>query len=251
MTRRRTVIVVAIATAALAVAVGLVVTHRGRSDAPAAAARPPSTSAAPNTPAVPTQTPSATAVPHDVVAAAAPTSFRYAGKGYTIKATVCGMEYVRPLDPPGDQHSTVCWVQHEFGHAPGSSGKGTTYVLGHAWAQDPREVLNRLSEPATRQALQAKAHGTVTQRNGIPTYPVTALNGDVVTLRTAPGVLRYTVRDAYAVSKEQAGLVKSLMAQSTPNRVVIITCAELGHVDYDYNVIVEAYLSSSRATPTT
>jgi hypothetical protein len=248
MSRRRTLIVLTAAVAVVAVAVALVVSRRGHSVRPPVAASHPPTSA---TPAPSSPSPTARPVPHDVVAAAAPTSFRYAGKGYTIKATVCGMEYVRPLDPPGNQHSTVCWVRHDFGHAPGSSGKGTTYVLGHAWAQDPREVLNRLSEPATRQALEAKAHGTVTKRNGIPTYPVTALNGDVITLRTANGILRYTVRDTYAVSKEQAGLVKSLMAQDTPDRVVIITCAELRHVDYDYNVIVEAFLTSARATPTT
>ena len=28
------------------------------------------------------------------------------------------------------------------------------------------------------------------------------------------------------------------MNEHTPNRVVIITCAELNHVDYDYNIIV-------------
>lgn len=250
LARRRTAaIVVAVGVAALAVTVGLVVTHRGHSDPPAAAPRPSISTAPSPTPVA--KAPTAPTVPHDVVAAAAPTSFRYTGKGYTIKATVCGMEYVRPLDPPGDQHSTVCWVQHDFGFAPGSSGEGTTYVLGHAWAQDSREVLNRLSEPATRQMLKAKARGTVTHRDGVPTYPVTALNGDVITLRTANGVLRYTVRDGYAVSKEKAGLVSSLMAQDRPDRVVIITCGELNHVDYDDNIIVEAYLTSSRATTTT
>ena len=56
------------------------------------------------------------------------------------------MAYVRPLDPPGEQHHTVCWVQHDFGFAPGSKGRGTTYVLGHSWAEDPLEVLNKVSE---------------------------------------------------------------------------------------------------------
>jgi hypothetical protein len=179
------------------------------------------------------------------VAAAPPRRFSYRGKGYTIRASVCGMEYVRPLDPPGEQHHTVCWVQHDFGYAPGSNGRGTTYVLGHAWAQDAREVLNPVSEPAMRQVL---AQHSTESRDGIATHPVTALDGDVITLRTPHGVLRYTVRDAYAVAKSQAGNVRSLMAENTRHRVVIITCGELHHVDYDYNIVVEAYLSSSRAT---
>ena len=62
-------------------------------------------------------------------------------------------------------------------------------------------------------------------------------------------MLTYTVKDAYAVSKSQAGYVAPLMDQSIPNRVVIITCGELNHKDYDYNIIVDAYLTSSVATP--
>ena len=61
----------------------------------------------------------------------------YTAPKYRIRAHVCGMEYVRPLDPPGEQHHTVCWVQHDFGFAPGSRGKGTTYVLGHSWGAGP------------------------------------------------------------------------------------------------------------------
>jgi hypothetical protein len=30
---------------------------------------------------------------------------------------------------------------------------------------------------------------------------------------------------------------------------VVITCAERQHVDYDYNIVVEAFLTSSRAIP--
>jgi hypothetical protein len=42
------------------------------------------------------------------------------------------------------------------------------------------------------------------------------------------------------------------MNEHTPNRVVIITCGELNHIDYDYNIIVSAYLTSSKAsTPRT
>lgn len=187
-------------------------------------------------------------VPHDQVAAAAPTAFSITGKGFRINADVCGMEYVRPLDPPGDQHHTVCWVQHDFGFAPASKASGTTYVLGHAWGQDRLEVLNKVSETAMRQVLHLRAQHRTSSVSGIPTYPVTRLNGYLITLRTPRGVLRYTVKDAYAVAKMQAGDVRSLMAERTRNRVVIITCGELDNVDYDYNIIVEAYLTSSVAT---
>jgi hypothetical protein len=99
-----------------------------------------------------------------------------------------------------------------------------------------------------RQALPRIRRGASTPLAGIPTYPVTRLDGAVVTLRTRTGVLRYTVRDAYLVAKADAGNVGPLMAEHTRNRIVIITCGELNHVDYDYNVIVEAYLTSSART---
>jgi hypothetical protein len=187
-------------------------------------------------------------VPHDVVAAAAPIAFTYTAPHYRIRAHVCGMRYVRPLDPPGEQHHTVCWVQHDFGFAPGSHGEGTTYVLGHSWGQDPLEVLNKISETAMHQVLPEINRGDRHLISGIGTYPVTRLNGDVITLRTATGVLKYTVRGAYAVAKSDAGYVRPLVDQHTRNRVVIITCGELHHVDYDYNIIVSALLTSSKAT---
>lgn len=250
--------------AALVIGAILWATNSDSTRKPDAAPPPPSTTPVsvlpPATPTPTTTTPKPRPkpkVPHDIVRAAAPTSFSFAGKGYTIKATVCGMEYVRPLDPPGEQHHTVCWVQHDFGHAPGTNGKGTTYMLGHAWGQDPEEVLNDISESAMRQVLKEKARGKTRDlpavpesgMTTVPTYPVTALNHDVITLRTGNGTLRYKVRDAYAVSKEVAGYIRPLMTQSTPNRIVIITCGELHHYDYDYNIIVEAYLSSSKAAP--
>jgi hypothetical protein len=181
------------------------------------------------------------------VGAAGPSAFTYTAKHYTIKASVCGMENVRPLDPPGEQHHTVCWVQHDFGHAPGTNGRGTTYVLGHAWGQDPLEVLNKISETAMRDVLPEIDRGTRQLISGVVTYPVKHLDGDVITLRTATGVLKYTVRGAYAVAKSDAGYVQPLMNERTRNRVVIITCGELHHVDYDYNIIVSAYLTSSRS----
>ena len=183
-----------------------------------------------------------------MVAAAAPTRFAYTAPKYTIRAQVCGMEYVRPLDPPGEQHHTVCWVQHDFGYAPGSHGKGTTYVLGHSWAQDRLEVLNKISETAMREVLPKVNAGHSRMQDGVVTYLVRHLDGDVITLRTATGVLKYTVRNAYAVAKSDAGYVRSLMAERTRNRVVIITCGELNGIDYDYNIIVSAFLTSSKAT---
>jgi hypothetical protein len=246
--RRAAVILLAVALVAALVVVAIIWTTDRPAKKPAAAPRPPvvTTPLAGTTPAAPK--PRKKVVRHDPVTAAAPTEFAFSGKGYTVRANVCGMEYIRPLDPPGDQHHTVCWVQHDFGHAPGTNGSGTTYILGHAWAQDAQEVLNPIAEPAMRQVLSAKARGTSKIRDGITTYRVTALDGDVISLRTANGVLRYSVRDAYGVAKEDAGSITSLMAENTAHRVVIITCGELNHVDYDYNIIVEAYLSSSRAT---
>ena len=208
----------------------------------------PSPTRTPKVRATPTAVPAVPAVPHDFVAAAAPTSFTYAAPHYTIRANVCGMEYVRPLDPPGEQHHTVCWVQHDFGFAPGSKARGTTYVLGHSWAEDRLEVLNKISAPAMREVLPEVAHRRLHLISNVATYPVTRLDGDVITLRTPAGTLRYTVRGAFAVSKADAGYVRPLMAQHTKNRVVIITCGELHGVDYDYNIIVNAFLTSARAT---
>lgn len=150
------------------------------------------------------------------------------------------MDYVRPLDPPGDQRHTVCWVRQDFGVAPGSNAAGTTYVLGHAWAEAPL-VLNRLSETAMRQAT----HVRPVRVNGISVRPVTVLDGYRLTLWTRTGRLIYRVYGAFAVPKQQAGQVRQVMDQSIPDRVVLITCGELNGVDYDDNVIVYARLESS------
>lgn len=255
-TRRRPVLVGGAVALAAAAAVAVLAGARGaaRTDiaattapsAPAAASHAPS--APPASASVPgTSTATRPSVPHEPVAAAAPTAFTYRDRAFTIGARVCGMAYVRPLDPPGEQHHTVCWVRHDFGFAPGTDGRGTTYVLGHAWAEDPHEVLNRVSAAAMRQVLPQLRAARTTPRDGVPTFPVTRLDGDVITLRTARGTLAYTVRDAYAVAKERAGDVSELMAEHTRNRLVLITCGELGSRDYDYNIVVEAYLTSSVA----
>ena len=104
-----------------------------------------------------------------------PAASRTPAPRYTIKATVCGMEYVRPLDPPGEQHHTVCWVQHDFGFAPGSNGRGTTYVLGHSWGQDAWRCSTRSPRPRCGRCSTRGRHGTAHLVSGIPTYQVTAL----------------------------------------------------------------------------
>ena len=190
-----------------------------------------------------------------VVAAVIVTVLVRAGRGHDG----CGMNFVRPLDPPGEQHHTVCWVQHDFGFAPGTDGRGTTYVAGHSWGQDSREVLNAISERATRQVLGRIAAGRARSVPALPgsgqqsvaVYPVTALTGDVLSLATPNGTLRYSVDNVYAVAKSQAGWVRSLMDEHTKHRVLVITCAELNHVDYAYNIIVEARLTSSKARAAT
>ncbi|MDT4938422.1 MAG: hypothetical protein QOG80_2093 [Pseudonocardiales bacterium] len=180
-------------------------------------------------------------LPHDRVDAAAPTQFVLTGPAFRVTANVCGMPAVFPLDPPGDQLHTVCWVDHDFGVAPGSGTRGTTYVLGHAWSQQ-QLVLNPLSEFAT-----AHLHGARYASNHVATYSVPALLKYSVTLTTPNGTLGYTVTSAFLVGKLDARGVASLMATSTPNRVVVITCAVRDGIDLPQNVILYAKLAWSKA----
>ena len=199
---------------------------------------------APNPPALPPDLPASPpdppASPHEFVAAAAPTEFEMSGPAFDIKANVCQMKYVRPLNPPGDQKHTVCWVRKGFGVAPGSDSGGTSYILGHAWAKT-QLIFNPLSELAMQEVTGQNPE----MQSGVPTFPVNALNGYNIVLRTPAGTLTYTVTHVFAVSKSRAGDVKSLMA-NTPNRVVLITCGVKDEADVDYNVIVDAYLTSSK-----
>jgi hypothetical protein len=204
---------------------------------PAAVAPDPS-AVPPNSPALPLDP---SALPHDFVAPAAPTGFEMSGPAFDIKANVCQMKYVRPLNPPGDQMHTVCWVRKGFGVAPGSDSGGTSYILGHAWAKTPL-IFNPLSELAMQEVTGQNPE----MQSGVPTFPVKAINGYNIVLRTPSGTLTYTVTRAFAVWKSQAGEVKSLIA-NTPNRVVLITCGVKNGVDLDYNIIVDAYLTSSTA----
>jgi hypothetical protein len=179
--------------------------------------------------------------PHEFVAPAAPTGFEMSGSAFDIKANVCQMNYVRPLNPPGDQKHTVCWVRKDFGVAPGSDSGGTSYILGHAWARTPL-VFNPLSELAMQEVTGQNPE----RQSDVQTFPIMALNGYDVILHTPNGTLSYTVTRAFAVSKSRAADVKSLMA-NTPNRIVLITCGVKGGVDVDYNIVVDAYLTSSTA----
>ncbi|MFN2517883.1 MAG: hypothetical protein ABR604_02405 [Jatrophihabitantaceae bacterium] len=175
------------------------------------------------------------------MAPAAPTAFEMTGPAFVIKANVCEMEFVRPLNPPGDQVHTVCWVRSQFGVAPGNKSSGTSYILGHSWAQQ-KLVFNPISELATKQ--MDRAHPQL--QNGVPTYPVKGLNGYRIILRTHNGTLTYVVRNTFGVSKGQAADVRSLMA-NTPGRVVLITCAVGNGADLDYNIVVYGFLVSSVA----
>ncbi|MGH3908711.1 MAG: class F sortase [Pseudonocardiaceae bacterium] len=189
----------------------------------------------------PAPAPDPPAPPREFVAPAAPTGFEMSGPAFDIKADVCQMEYVRPLNPPGDQKRTVCWVREDFGVAPGSESGGTSYILGHAWAKTPL-IFNPLSELAMQEVTGQNPE----IQSGVPTFPVKAINGYDIVLRTPNGTLTYTVTRTFAVSKSQAGDVESLMA-NTPNRVVLITCGVKDGVDADYNIVVDAYLTSSTA----
>lgn len=238
-------------TGAVAVAVVVAVAGVGGGSHPRAAAVPsPLVRLRPVAPAavavaavaVPTHA-EAPVVPHDRVAAAVPHAFSISGPAFSISARVCSMDATIPLDPPGEQHHTVCWVNQRFGVAPGST-TGSSFILGHAWAEDRHEVLNALSSRATAQLLTASPRVV----DGVKTYPVTALNGYVVTLRTSRGILRYRVRDAYAVNKYEARNLRAMWSSTIANRVVIITCAERSGRDYDDNIVVDAYLISSQRT---
>lgn len=234
---------------ALTVAVALIlgVTGCGPSESSSRREAPvvPAAVPAPDPPALPPDPPALPPDPpapsHEFVAPAAPTGFEMSGPAFDVKANVCQMKYVRPLDPPGDQKHTVCWVRKGFGVAPGSDSGGTSYILGHAWAKAPL-IFNPLSELAMQEVTGRNPE----MQSGVPTFPVKAINGYIIVLRTPTGTLTYTVTRAFAVSKSQAGEVKSLMA-NTPNRVVLITCGVKGGVDVDDNIIVDAYLTSSTA----
>jgi hypothetical protein len=178
----------------------------------------------------------------ELVRASAPTSFTLTGRLFTITAHVCPMADIRPYDPPGEQHHTICWVRSGFGVAPSSKQPATTYLFGHSWAEDSLEVLNKLSALATSELLQAGPQDV----DGVPVYPVHRLEGYRLILRTGTGTLTYRVRSAWGIRKDQLGFITSWLDPTVPNRVLLTTCAELGGRDYDYNIILDAGLVASR-----
>lgn len=245
--RRRPFVIAIAAVVALTTVVVVLLRPPGH-HAPVAQALPVSAPPSPPLPAphpsMPAPVASRPVIPHEAVAPAVPTAFTLTGPKFTINAHVCAMPVVFPLDPPGEQRHTVCWVQKGFGVKPGSDS-ATSYVLGHSWAPDPQEVLNRLSAPATREILAAKP----VMRDGVLTFPVHAVDGYRLVLRTPTGRLTYKVHDAFGVAKNQLGKMHSVLNAKVRHRVVLITCAERGGVDYDYNVVVNAYLWSAKAAP--
>jgi hypothetical protein len=243
--RRRAALVgavIAVAALVAAAAVTYLLTRGGPHRRPVA--RPAPTTPAPSTPA-PSPSPVAKVIAHDAVAPSRPTSMVLTGRRFTIRAHVCAMANIRPYDPPGEQHHTVCWVREGFGVRP-SSNAATSYLFGHSWAEDNQEVLNRASAPATREILRAAPQ----QLDGVTIYPVHALDGYRLLLRTRTGVLTYEVRRVYGVRKLDLGGISSWMDDTVRDRVLLTTCAELDGRDYDYNVVIEAYLVASRAFAT-
>jgi hypothetical protein len=233
--RNRVAAMVAVVLAVLGVAAYLAWTSRS----PAISGAPAAVAAAP-TP-TPTPPPTKTGPPHDYVAQGAPTSFEITGAGFTVRAHVCQMPYVLPLDPPGDQFHTVCWVKEKFGVAPGSNAPGTSYILGHAWAE-ANLVLNPLSIYALRHVSPV-----ATTESGVPLHNVTGMSGYRIVLHNPRGVLTYTVDRAFTVAKTGAINVASIMAANTPNRIVVITCGVKDGQDVDVNVVLYASLTSSLA----
>jgi hypothetical protein len=240
--RRRALVAAVTGAAAVAAAVVGVVWLRTPSNHRQVVAAPQVVAEQPPAPLPTTSAPAPRpTVPHDYVAPAVPTRFTLTGHGFTIKAHVCAMPAVFPLDPPGEQHYTVCWVEKGFGVKPGSHS-ATSYILGHAWAADAQEVLNKASARATRDVL----HTTAQKLDGVPVYPAKSLLGARITLRTPKGTLVYVVRNAFGVDKFKLGSITRIMNQHVPKRVVLITCAELHGVDYEYNIVLDARLIASR-----
>lgn len=246
-TRRRAAPVVLLCALAAATTVSGTVHPRG----PSAADRPttggpPLAALLAVIPAPPPAAPKPPGPRHDYVAPAVPTSMTFQARGFSIKAHVCEMPAVFPLDPPGEQHHTVCLVGKGFGYRPGSH-TATSYILGHSWAPDPQEVLNKISERATRELL----HEHAARLDGVPVYPITAMDGARLTLHTPTGTLVYSVRSGYAVDKTQFGLVKRTVDQHVRNRVILVTCSEGGGHDYYFNIVLDTRLVSSISAATT
>lgn len=158
------------------------------------------------------------------VVPAAPTALRIHEPEVDIDAIVADMPFSKKLEPPSCSTSpdpnckvTAHWVSDQLGTAPGYPTDNSTYILGHAWAEDDR-VFNALS-----QRLMQYGEGS--------------LKGYKVTLETPNGILVYEISDVVSPRK-QAISQENAVWDAVPNRLVLIMCA----LDRDFNYIVLANL---------
>lgn len=190
--------------------------------------------------------------PITAVEASPPRQFLYTGGEVLIDAGVCEMDYVLPLDPPGDQLHTVCWVREHFGVAPGSES-ARSYILGHAWAQQ-QLVFNPIAEKIAAAidfaALPEQVPAVDTSVGTVGRFSTDVLDGDEIVLTTDTAVLTYEVVAAYAVDKMEAINDAELMDDSLPQRITLIACAVKDGVDLPYLTIVDAELVASTPLPT-
>jgi hypothetical protein len=237
---------VGLSVAAVLAAAGVVVFAAGGSavSGHGQASHPPVVAAA--APPVPT-----VSAPPAPVGAAVPTQFTISGPAFHVDAQVCAMPYAPVLDPPGEQHHTICWVRKPLGVAPASDSKGTSYLLGHSWAEDAAEVLNPLSIYALDHLTPAMSTTPASSGFSGPTVSIHPVDASIrsykMTLRTSKGTLTYQVSRAFTVAKPQLPWVATVWDGAPRNRVVLITCGVHDGQDVDVNLIVVADLVSYRA----
>lgn len=127
-------------------------------------------------------------------AASIPQRITYAAAGMDVT--------IHPLDPPGDAESqgivppetTDGYWLTPFG-TPGEGSSNTTYIVGHSW--DGLDApFNHLSSAA------------------VP--------GDMLSVATATGILRYAVESVTTYTKST--LKDSPVWDAVPNRLVLISC---------------------------
>ncbi|MDY6049485.1 MAG: sortase [Corynebacterium sp.] len=159
-----------------------------------------------------------------------------------VQAQYGPMQFALPLNPSGEQTSSVRWVAG-LGVSPNDAAWGTTYVLGHAWAQQ-RLVFNGFSELATNsidwnapQAVPARSGGNVVRFN------TGVLNGSRVTMVDGEGDARvWQIDNTFLIDKNQAIEDADLMNVNIKGRIVLIACAVAGGRDLNYNVVMMGHL---------
>ena len=159
-----------------------------------------------------------------------------------VQAQYGPMPFALPLNPSGEQTSSVRWVAG-LGVSPNDAAWGTTYVLGHAWAQQ-RLVFNGFSELATNsidwnapQAVPARSGGNVVRFN------TGVLNGSRVTMVDGEGDARvWQIDNTFLIDKNQAIEDADLMNVNIKGRIVLIACAVAGGRDLNYNVVMMGHL---------